>query len=224
MSDNGVHVDVFADIACPWCYVGERRLQKALDRFRELHADVDVEAVWRPFELQPDLPKQTTPWDTFIVEKFGSAKKAREAFRQVSEAGAQDGISFDFECIAGAVNTRDAHRLMVLASEHGVTWRLAEALFRAYFTDGRDVGNMAVLAEIASASGIDRDEALAYLRSDAGTGRVEATQELARRIGIGGVPFYVLNSTFGVSGAQPVEALVAAMEQALAADMEKGPG
>ncbi|HEU4455386.1 MAG TPA: DsbA family oxidoreductase, partial [Longimicrobium sp.] len=148
-----VTIDLFADIGCPWCYVGERRLKRALES-RGVRATVR----WHPYELQRGLPREGLPWSEIVEKKFGGWERARAMFQHVRNAGAEEGIQFDFERVASAPNTRDAHRVMLLAQEKGRLWEAAEAIFAAYFTEGRDVGSVDVLAEVADSAGVDAAE------------------------------------------------------------------
>jgi len=202
-------IELFADIACPWCYIGERRLKRALDA-RGLAAEV----VWRPFQLQPGLPRDGQPWDAFVDAKFGGAARAKPMFAHVAAAASGDGIDFRFDRMAVAPNTRDCHRLMMLAGEKGRTWEMAEALFRAYFTEGQDVTRGAVLAELARSVGIDETETWAMLRSDRFTLEVDAGQARAAELGVQGVPFFVFGDAYGLSGAQSYEVMLQVLDQA----------
>lgn len=189
-------IEVYADVVCPWCYIGERRLERALEQ----RPEVEVERRWRPFQLRPEMPADGRPW-----EKFGGEERARAAFAQVTEVGAQLGIRFDFGRVASAPNTVDAHRLILLAAERGRQWKVADGLFRAYFTDGRDPNERGTLAEIAAAAGLDADEVALYLGRDSGVEEVWESQEEARRLGVNSVPFYVVDGRYAVVGGQSAE-------------------
>ena len=203
-------VEVYADIVCPWCYIGTRRLARALAQRPQLQ----VERRWRPVQLQPGMPKPGLPWPEFVERKFGGPERARSAFAQVTAVGAAEGIEFDFERIANAPNTRDAHRLVLFAAREGREWELADALFAAYFAQGRDLGDHAHLADAAASAGLSRAEALAYLASDEGGAEVDASQREAYQTGVTGVPFYVLDDRYALSGAQPVEVFLQALDLA----------
>ena len=202
-------IDVFADIACPWCYIGEKRLFAALDQ-REIAATVR----WRPFQLQPQLPETGVPWREFAEQKFGGWERAQAGFRHVERAAESDGITFDFEHIASAANTTDAHRLILFARQHDREWAMAEALFRGYFAEGRDLNDVDDLLTITDAAELDPDAAAAFLASDAGRAEVRESQDLAGQLGITGVPFTVLDGRLGLSGAQPVETFARALDEA----------
>src|SRR5690242_5849150 len=202
-------IELYADIACPWCYIGERRLAEALAQ----RPDIEVERRWRPFQLQPDLPPQGLPWADFVPAKFGGAAQAERIFARVAQAGAPDGIDFRFDRVATAPNTMDAHRLVLFAAEHGQEWPMADALYAAHFTEGRDLNDRDQLVAVAGSVGLDGAEVRAYLDSDAGIAEVAASQEQAERLGITGVPFYVIDGRYGLSGAQPVEVFVRALDE-----------
>ena len=208
-------LEVYADVVCPWCYVGERRLEKAL----ALREGVGVERRWRPFQLQPGMPEGGLPWDVFSRRKFGGERNARGAFAHLAAVGEGDGIRFDFDRVASAPNTVDAHRLILLAGERdpAAQWKLVDALFEAYFSDGRNLNDREDLARTAAAvAGLDPDEVLRYLASDRGKAEVRSSQEEAYGRGIQGVPFYVFDGGLAVSGAQPMEAFLRALDGAAA--------
>jgi predicted DsbA family dithiol-disulfide isomerase len=204
-----VTIDVFADIACPWCYVGERRMKRALEA-RGLRATVR----WRPYELQRGLPREGIPWSELVERKFGGWERARTMFQHVQDAGTEEGIRFDFERVASAPNSRDAHRVMLLAQEKGRLWEAAEALFAAYFTEGRDVGSIDVLAEVAGSAGVDADEVREMLAGARFVAEVEASEEAAEAGGMNSVPYFVFNGRFALSGAQPMEVFEMALDRA----------
>ncbi len=201
-------IDVYSDVVCPWCYIGEKRLSKALaDR-----PDLEVDVRWRPFQLQPGMPEGGLPWAEFSRRKFGGEDGAKAAFSQVAAAGEQDGIRFDFGRVASAPNTVDAHRLILFAENYGVQWELAGALFRAYFTEGKDLNDHGELVDIASSAGLEALEVREYLAGEGGVEDVRSSQEEARRLGITGVPFYVIDGRYALYGAQPVQVFGEALD------------
>ncbi|QIN79360.1 hypothetical protein GBA65_13515 [Rubrobacter marinus] len=208
-------VDVYADVVCPWCYVGERRLERAL----AMRPGIEVERRWRPFQLQPGMPGGGMPWDVFARRKFGGEANARGAFARLTEVGEGEGIRFDFDRVASAPNTVDAHRLILLAGEHdrGAQWRLVDALFEAYFSGGRNLNDHEHLAGIATNAGLSGDEVRRYLAGEEGRAEVRASQEEAYGRGIQGVPLYAFGNGSVVAGAQPVEAFVRVLDGARAA-------
>lgn len=196
-----VRIDVFSDLSCPWCYIGERRLDRAL----LLRPDVEADWHWRPFLLQPDLPEQGMPWDIFVESKFGGMERARPMFERVTAVGASEGLTFDFGRMTNAPNTIDAHRLILWAEGQELQQEMARLLFRAYFTEGRDLTDRETLVAAARAAGLDVEAARTWLASSEGRAEVTASVEEARRLGITGVPFYVLERKWAISGAQPLE-------------------
>ncbi len=204
-----MRIDVYADIACPWCYIGERRLEAAIQQ----RPDVEIVRHWRPFQLQPDLPAQGIPWNEFVPQKFGSIERATQMFAQVARAGKPDDIDFRFDRVATAANTGDAHRLILYAGEQNREWEMAEALFRAYFTEGRDLNSIDTLVEIATSVGIAEDNVRRLFATTMYSSEVEGSQELAGQLGVQGVPFFVIDERYGLSGAQPVEVLLQAIDQ-----------
>ncbi|PQJ35168.1 hypothetical protein BSZ35_11690 [Salinibacter sp. 10B] len=201
-------IDVYADIACPWCYVGRARLQQALTQ----RSDVEATLRWRPFQLQPDMPTEGRDFRTVLANKFGSWERAQQMFERIRELGAEEGLTFDFEAIEAAPNTAEAHRLVLWAEEQGAGDAMATALFRAYFSEGRNVSTRDVLVDCAAEVGCDPDEARTMLNGDAYVEAVRESQERAQRRGITGVPCYVFNEEHAVTGAQPTEVFVEAID------------
>lgn len=201
-------IDVYADVVCPWCYVGQKRLEEAL----RSRPDLEVERRWRPFQLRPEMPAGGVPWRPFALEKFGGEEGMKRAFAHVAAAGEPDGLRFDFDRVASAPNTVDAHRLILHAARRGREWPVADALFRGYFAEGRDLNDPEALAAMAADAGLDPDEALAYLAGDSGAQDVWESQQVAAGLGIGGVPFYVIDDRYAVSGGQPAEVWLRTLE------------
>jgi predicted DsbA family dithiol-disulfide isomerase len=204
-------IDVYADIACPWCYVGRARLKNALEE----RPDVDVSLRWRPFQLQPDMPAEGRDFRTVLERKFGSWGRAERMFERIQEMGGEDGLTFNFDVIEVAPNTADAHRLVLWAEENeGQDGgdAMATALFRAYFTEGRNVSAREVLAECAAEAGFDAEVARTMLDGDDYADAVRESQQQAQRRGVTGVPCYVFNDEQAVTGAQPTEVFLEAFD------------
>ncbi len=193
-------IEVYADIVCPWCYIGMRRLGAAL----ATRPDLVAERVWRPFQLRPEMPRGGEPWESFAIEKFGGRAQMDAAFAQVARAGEPDGITFHFDRIASAANTVDAHRLVSYAVAFGREWETAEALFAAYFTDGGDLNDTDTLVAAAISAGLDGDDTRLFLGTTDGESTVMESQQDAYRDGVQGVPFYIFDERYALSGAQPV--------------------
>lgn len=207
-----VSVDVYSDAICPWCFVGKRRLERAI---RELGQRAEVTVAWRPFELNPDMPPEGLDRRAYRSAKFGSWARSQALDAQVAVVGAAEGISFAHGRIARTPNTLDAHRLIRLAGARGRQDAVVEALFRAYFVDGLDVGDRPTLAGIAAAAGFDAGEVARLLAGDGGVAEVRAEEDRARGLGVTGVPFVVVDGAFAVSGAQPAEVFLAALTKAV---------
>jgi predicted DsbA family dithiol-disulfide isomerase len=205
---SGLAIDVFSDVVCPWCYIGDRRLTRALAQ----RSGVPVVRRWRPFQLQPHIPRHGLAWGDFVRTKFGGFDRARPLFERVTAVGESVGATFDFARIANSPNTADAHRLILFAAERGDEWPLVDRLFRAHFAEGRDIGDIETLAELAQSVGADGAEVRRYLATDRNRGAVSQSQQTAQELGIGGVPFFVFGGRYGVSGAQPEEILTRAID------------
>jgi len=195
-------LDVFSDTICPWCYVGKRRLERAL----EARPQPGLTIRWRAFQLNPGMPAEGMDRKAYIDAKFGSAERSRAIYDTVRAAGAGEGISFAFDRIKRTPNTLQSHRLIRFAGGQDRQDETLEALFRAYFLEGRNIGDRAVLADVAEKAGLDRDEAEDYLAGDADAEAVLGEDALARRAGINGVPCFIFNGRFALSGAQEPEA------------------
>lgn len=207
-----MRIDVYSDIACPWCFVGERRLRRALSS----HPDVKVDWHWHAFQLQPQMPPRGKPWQAFIVQKFGGAGNRDAAFSHVVQAGALEGIVFDFQNMPVAPNTVNAHRVVKLAEEYGLGQRAAEALFQAYFSDARDVTDPMTLEAIGVEVGLEGTAVRDVLGSERFVADVFNDQRDAENLGITGVPFYVFENKYALSGAQPLEVFERAITTASA--------
>ena len=208
-----MRVAIYSDIACPWCYIGERRFTRALSDRPDAEA---VEVVFRPFQLDPNLPETPQPLMQRLEEKFGTQKDA--ALERVMAMGEEEGLTFRFD-EALAVNTFTAHRLLWLAEQEAgpATQRaLAEQLFAAHFTHGDNVADPDVLADVAAEVGLDRERTRAFLASDEGTDAVQALIERAQRLGIRAVPTFVFNGESAVQGAQPADTFRRVLDEGIA--------
>jgi predicted DsbA family dithiol-disulfide isomerase len=211
-----LRVDIWSDIACPWCYIGKRHLEQALDRFAHKQ---DVEVVWRAFELDASAPRVRDSSQSYaerLARKYGT--QPQEAQRRIDHMvgiAAKDGLEFRFDHIKPG-NTFDAHRLLHLGHERGMQDAVKERLLRAYLTEGQAIGDPAVLLTLAREAGLDGDEARDVLDGDRYAAEVRTDEALARQLGISGVPFFVLAGRLGVSGAQPADALLSALDKAWA--------
>jgi predicted DsbA family dithiol-disulfide isomerase len=208
-------VEVWSDIACPWCYVGKRRLEAALARLPDPGA---VRVVWRAFELDPRAPRaapEPIPYAERLARKYRTGTAEAEAMiARMTAVAAGDGLSYRFDLIRPG-NTFDAHRLLDLARERGLQDAAAERFFRGYLCEGEAIGDPAALLRLAVEAGLERGEVARVLAGDERAAAVRAEEEEARALGIDAVPFFVLARRYGVAGAQPAEALHGALLQAL---------
>jgi predicted DsbA family dithiol-disulfide isomerase len=206
-----VRVDVISDVICPWCYVGKRRLEKAVAA-RNGRAIVRVR--WHPFELNPQMPKEGMDRRQYRTAKFGSWERSVALDAQVTAAGCDEGIPFAFDKIERTPNTLDAHRLIWLADRQGMQDAVVEAVFRAYFTEGRDISRTPTLLDVVAEAGLDRNKAAGVLGGDEGVAEIRATEKQAHRAGVQGVPFFVINSRLALSGAREASAFLDAFDRA----------
>ncbi len=210
----GMKVEIWSDVVCPWCYVGKRRFEAALSRFD--HRD-EVEVVWRAFELDPSAPAvRDSAYAERLASKYAmSVPDAQAMIDRMVAAGAQDGLDLRFDR-AAAGNTFAAHRLLHLAHDRGVQDALKERLLAATFTEGAAIGDPEVLEVLAVEVGLDADEVRSALDGDAFAAEVRADERRATALGITAVPFFVIDGTLGVSGAQPPDVLLDVLEEAWA--------
>ena len=210
-----MNIDVISDVVCPWCFIGKRHLESALAAWRKDHPGEEQPVVrWHPFQLNPQLPHSGVPRAEYIATKFGGPQRAKEIYARVANAGARAGIAFDFDGITVQPNTLNAHRLIHHAGASGRQDAMVEALFRAYFFDGADLSRDDTLADIAVRAGLDRDEISAYLARDEDKALIDDQDQHARSLGVEGVPFFIINRRYAVSGAQPPEAILDVMAKA----------
>jgi len=191
-----VEIEIYADVVCPWCFIGKRRLEKALESYPG-----DVTVRYRPFQLDPSPVPRPEPTIEALARKFGGPERARKITEQTTQTAARDGLELNFAKSLTA-NTFDAHRLVRLADQVGKSEELVEALYQAHFVDGVDVGSHAELARLAGTVGLDEAEAKAYLDSGEGTDELRAALAEARALGVTAVPMFVFAGKYGVSGAQ----------------------
>jgi predicted DsbA family dithiol-disulfide isomerase len=204
-------IEVFSDVICPWCYIGKRRLEKARERLGARH---DVEILWRPFELNPGMPAEGIDRRAYRIAKFGSWERSLELEARVAAVGAENGIVLAFDRISRTPNTFQAHRLIGHSRAAGCQQSLVEALFRGYFLEGRDIGDLRVLAGVATEAGLDQTEIEGFLASDQVADEIRQQEARARRLGIDAVPHFLIDGKVALSGAQEPEIIVKAVEQA----------
>lgn len=206
-------IEIFSDIACPFCYIGKRKLDEALEQFD--HAD-KVEMAYKSYQLDPKAPVYDgKDYYESLAAKFGSLEQAKQITANVAQQAEQVGLAFNFDSMK-ATNTLDAHRLLHLAKQKGndVQLKVKDNLFKAHFTDGKDVANHEVLAEIAAAAELPVDETKAVLENpDSYLQEVTADMSEAQQFGVTGVPYFIFNRKYAISGAQPTEAFVQALQK-----------
>jgi predicted DsbA family dithiol-disulfide isomerase len=196
-------IEVVHDLVCPWCYLGLRRLMRTL-RGRP---DIVFDLVWRPFLLNPDMPRAGMTRADYVVRKFGGEERARRLYGSIADIGRAEGVMFRFDRIRRTPSSIDAHRLVRWASGSGRGSEMVEALFSAHFTDGRDIGDAQVLAAVAASCGMDPVEAQVFLASDAEADTVHSENLRAHRLGINGVPCFVVGGRHAIAGAQEPEVI-----------------
>lgn len=207
-----MQIDVVSDTICPWCYIGKRRLERALAASGGPHALIG----WRPFQLNPDMPVEGMEREAYLTTKFGSRERAERVYAPIVEAGREEGIDFAFDRMKRTPNTLMSHRLIRIAGKMGRQNEAVDGLFRAYFEEGRDIGDLTVVSDVARDAGMDRDEIHAYLETDADLDRVRAEDAFARELGIQGVPCFIIERSVVLSGAQPPDVFQQAFATAAA--------
>ena len=194
-------LDIYSDTICPWCFIGKRRLEKALAG----HSGGGISIAWRPFELNPAMAAGGMAREEYLARKFGGPERARQVYAAIAEAGREEGIAFAFDRIRRTPNSFDSHRLIRYAASSGRQAEVVEALFRGYFLDGLDIGDRDVLAGIGASAGLAKVELDAYLATDADARETRADLAGARTLGIDAVPCFIVNARHAISGAQPPE-------------------
>ena len=213
-----MQIAIYADFVCPWCYIGKRRLERAAALWRDKAADSDdgqLEGHWRPFQLNPTMPPEGMERDAYLNWKLGGADRVAFIHDRLAKEGAAEGLRFAFDRITRMPNTLAAHRLVDWAQRIGTEAggdAIAEALFAAYFTEGRDIGDTGELADIAAAQGLSRADAEIYLRGDGGLEAMREADVQARARGVNAVPCYVMRDSYALSGAQPPEVFLRMFE------------
>jgi predicted DsbA family dithiol-disulfide isomerase len=211
MSFKPMTIDVVSDVMCPWCYIGKRRLEKAA----ALSPVIELDVRWRPFQLDPTIPDEGMDRRLYLERKFGSAENIERIYAPVRAAGEAEGIPFAFDKIRRSPNTLNAHRLIRWAQAAGLQDAMVERLFRLYFLEGGNLADTAVLAEAATEAGMDRTVLERLLAGESDKAEVRQEIELAQRMGITGVPTFIIANRYAVVGAQAPEVLAGAIAQAM---------
>ena len=199
-----IYVDIVSDTICPWCYIGKRRFERALAQ----SGRNDVAISWRPFQLNPDMPPEGMTRDDYVRAKFGGGDRPRQIYQAIAESGREAGIEFQFSRIRRTPNTVLSHRLVHWSSKMERQDEVVAELFKAYFEDGLDIGDLDTLVECARRAGLEPLHARRFLMGDEARQEVVASDVYARRLGINGVPCFIVNRKYAVSGAQPPSAFV----------------
>lgn len=197
-----IQIDLFSDVICPWCFIGKRRLERALNQ--RSNSDVDIN--WRAFQLNPDMPKNGMLRDHYLEAKFGGPDRAKTIYDNIRKTGETEGIEFEFEKIQKTPNTVLAHRLITWSKDQKISDLIVESLFKAYFYEGRDIGSLETLKEILEDSNIDTESFVRYAKSDEGIDQVANDTRYAYSNGITGVPCFIFDKKYSISGAQEPEA------------------
>jgi predicted DsbA family dithiol-disulfide isomerase len=202
MTKPAIKIAVVSDVVCPWCYIGKHRLEKAIEAVGN---DYEFEIAYYPFELNPDMPAEGRNNKEYLVKKFGGEADYQRLTGHVTRVAESEGIQFNYDRQATSPNTRTAHRLIMLAKDAGKQIQLVEAFFKAYFTDGVDLSKNENLVQLAANVGMDRQKVELFLQGNAGSTEVAFAEQELQRLGIHGVPFYIINDKYGISGAQSPE-------------------
>jgi predicted DsbA family dithiol-disulfide isomerase len=205
-----MQIDIVSDTVCPWCFIGKRRIARAM----AMRPDVSFEVFWRPYRLDPTIPREGVDRRAYLKAKFGDSPRSSAMGDAIRSEGAGEGIEFAFDKIAKSPNTLDSHRLVRWSASAGVQDEVVEGLFRAYFIDGKDIGDAAVLASVAAEAGMDGELVTSLLAGDGDLESVEREAGLANEMGITGVPTFIFDSKFMISGAREAELLVRVIDKA----------
>lgn len=214
---SSVTVDIVSDVMCPWCYIGKRRLEQALENLD----GIDVAIQWRPYQLDPTLPPEGRDRKEYLENKFGGREKAKEIYARIEDAGRGEDLDFKFSAIKVSPNTIDAHRVIrwAINEGEGVQDKLVERLFQLYFLEGANIGDHDVLTEAANAAGMDGAVVGALLATDQDRDAVENEIATAQQMGVTGVPCFIIDNKYAVMGAQEPSHIAEAIKQA--ADMKE---
>jgi predicted DsbA family dithiol-disulfide isomerase len=205
-----IKIDIVSDVVCPWCYIGKRRIEKAMT---ELAGQFEFDVTYLPFELNPQTPKEGFNQKEYLAKKFGGEARYTEITKQVTSAAAEEGLAFDFSKQRMSPNTRDAHRIIRYAKEEGKQLAVKEAFMKAYFEEGVDLTKKENLIAVSEKAGLLPEKVSQLLDSDAGLAEVILAENANHQRGISGVPYYIINNQYGISGAQPSDVFIKALTQ-----------
>lgn len=213
-----IQIDVVSDVVCPWCYIGKRRLEKAM---QQLSDRFTFEVSYQPFELNPSIPHTGVDQRTYLVEKFGGDERYETITSHTTGVASEEELAFNFEKQRRMPNTRKAHAIIMASRSSGKQTAATEAFFKAYFTDGIDLSNDDNLVSVAVQAGLEATEVRTWISDPSLTSTVASTEARMQELGISGVPFYIINNKYGVSGAQPSGKFVSVFED-IGVEMDAG--
>jgi predicted DsbA family dithiol-disulfide isomerase len=203
-------IDVISDVMCPWCYIGKKRLEKAIKSV----PDIQVDVRWHPYQLDSTLPPEGKDRATYLNEKFGGAERAEAAYERVRQAGREEGIPFAFEKIEVSPNTLDAHRLILWSRSDDLQDDVVERLFRAYFVEGRNLAKSETLVQISAEAGMQSDLVEQLFETDSDLAKLKRQIDQASEMGVTGVPFFIIDGRFALAGAEDPATIAAALQHA----------
>jgi len=200
MKNKTLQIDIVSDVACPWCYIGKKHLEKALERFD----NQPVEITWHPYQLDPTIPSDGVSRDEYFANKFGNINQVEQIFQRVTGVGEKAGIAFNFDKMPKVINTFPLHKMLYVARAEGTQFDLEERFFKAYFTDGVDFSDIDQLIVFLENIGWNREKTESILANDEISFQVSQEIKHFQGLGVTGVPFFILNNKYGISGAQPI--------------------
>jgi predicted DsbA family dithiol-disulfide isomerase len=209
MTKQKIKVDIVSDVVCPWCYIGKRRIEKAMDALKNKY---EFEVEYHPFELNPQMPAEGTNQKAYLISKFGGEARYNQLIGNVTKVAAGEGLNFDYDKQTVSPNTREAHRIIQFAKQEGKQLEAKEAFMKAYFEEGVDLSRKENLLSVAVKAGLTKETVAKLLSSDEGLAEIEAAERELQKLGISGVPFYIINNKYGISGAQASESFIEAFE------------
>jgi predicted DsbA family dithiol-disulfide isomerase len=210
MTKAKIKVDIISDVVCPWCYIGKRRLEKAIYQLKD---NYEFELHYKAFELNPHVPAEGFDQKTYLIKKFGSEARYHELTEHVTKVAATEGLKFDYSKQQTSPNTLNLHRIIWLAEKEGKQLQTVEAFFHAYFEKGIDLSKSENIIEVAAEAGLEKSKVQELLKNNEGTSEIQQQQIHNREIGVNGVPFYIINDKYAVSGAQPSSLFVKAFKE-----------
>ncbi len=208
-----IRIDVVSDVVCPWCYIGKRRLEKAIEG-TQVSGNVqvkDIEIIYRSYQLDPSVPKEGMDFQIYMENRFGAGFVSK--FHQVEQAAQTEGLDFDFSSLPKAINTLTLHRILTIALQDGIQAEVKEALMKAYFIDRQDLTQENILVELLEKYGWSAEKTLEIVNSEVATDQVKEEMNYYRQLGVTGVPFFIFNQKYAVSGAQPAEVFMEILEK-----------